>query len=110
MSMDWSALSRDKRIPLNTQVTSRTIHNPQSINVCQRLLTDEQKEKLNGLKCQSYPLTDYIKQLQTQSTPSIAQSSHRRFGSCAKDMLEMRHRWFIKSVRNLTKIISIVLC
>ena len=100
MSMDWSALSRDKRIPLNTQVTSRTIQNRNSVNVCERLLTDEQKEKLNGLKCQSYPLTDFIKQLQNQSTPSIAQSSHRRFGSCAKDMLEMRHRWFIKSVRH----------
>lgn len=98
MSMDWSALSRDKRIPLNTQVTSRTVHSNHSINVCERFLTDEQKAQLNGLKCQSYPLTDFVKQLQNQSTPSIVQSCQRRFGSCAKDMLDMRHKWFIKSV------------
>lgn len=99
MDMDWSALSRDKRIPLNTQVTSRTVHSNQSVNVCERLLTDEQKAQLNGFNCQPYPLTAFVKQLQNQSTPSIVQSSQRRFGSCAKDMLDMRHRWFIKSVR-----------
>ncbi len=98
--MDWSLLSRDKRIPLNTQVTSRVVHNNNSVSVCERLLTDEQKEKLNGIEHQSFPLTNFVKQLQNKSTSSIVQSCQRRFGSCAKDMLDMRHKWFTRSVRN----------
>jgi hypothetical protein len=100
MSMDWSLLSRDKRIPLNTQVTSRVVHNNNSVSVCERLLTDEQKEKLNDIEHQSFPLTNFVKQLQNKSTSSIVQSCQRRFGSCAKDMLDMRHKWFTRSVRN----------
>ncbi|CAF4430940.1 unnamed protein product, partial [Rotaria magnacalcarata] len=33
MSMDWSLLSRDKRIPMNTQVTSRIARIDNSINL-----------------------------------------------------------------------------
>ncbi len=98
MSMDWSSLSRDKRIPLNTQVTSRIAHSNDVVSVCERLLTDEQKEKLHGIECQSFPLTDFVKQLQNKSTSPIVHSCHRRFGSCAKDMIDMRHKWFTRSV------------
>ena len=98
--MDWSSLSRDKRIPLNTQVTSRIVHSNNLVNVCERLLTNEQKQKLNGTECQSYPLTHFVKQLQNKSTSSIVQSCQRRFGSCAKDMLDMRHKWFTQSVNS----------
>jgi len=107
MAMDWSLLSRDKRIPLNTQVTSRIARIDNSNNlvgVSERLLTNEQKEKLNGIEFQSLPLTHFIKQLQTKSTSQIVNSCNRRFGSCAKDMIEMRHKWFIRSVRELIAI------
>lgn len=99
MSMDWSLLSRDKRIPLNTQVTSRIVNNNNnSIGICERLLTNEQKEKLNGIESQSFPLTNFIKQLQIKSTSQIVNSCNRRFGSSAKDMIDMRHKWFTKFV------------
>ncbi|CAF5004095.1 unnamed protein product, partial [Rotaria magnacalcarata] len=100
MSMDWSLLSRDKRIPMNTQVTSRIARIDNSINllgVSERLLTKEQKEKLNAGEFQSSPLTHFIKQLQTKSSSQIINSCHRRFGSCAKDMIDMRHKWFLRS-------------
>lgn len=100
MGMDWSSLSRDKRIPLNTQVTSRSIQNPNLILASERLLTPEQKQELNQVQCQPLPLTHLIKQLQTKSSSQIVNSCNRRFGSCAKDMIEMRHRWFIKSVND----------
>jgi hypothetical protein len=100
MSMDWSLLSRDKRIPLNTQVTSRiTRMDSNLLGISDRLLTNEQKEKLNGSQFQSLPLTHFIKQLQLKSTSSIVNSCHRRFGSCAKDIIDMRHKWFTRSVR-----------
>ncbi|CAF3543065.1 unnamed protein product [Rotaria sordida] len=101
MSMDWSLLSRDKRIPLNTQITSRIARIDNSINllgISERLLTNEQKEKLNEIEFQSSPLTHFMKQLQTKSSSQIINSCHRRFGSCAKDMIDMRHKWFIRSV------------
>ena len=104
MAMDWSLLSRDKRIPLNAQVTSRITRTDASTNVldclgiCDRLLTPEQKEKLTGQAFQSSPLTHYMKHLQTRSSSAIVHSCQRRFGSCAKDMIDMRHRWFTKSV------------
>jgi len=98
MSMDWSLLSRDKRIPLNTQVTSRAANPNYLLGVSERLLTNEQKEKLNGLECQSLPLTHFMKQLQTKSTSQIVNSCNRRFGSCAKDMIDMRHKWFTRSI------------
>jgi len=97
--MDWSSLSRDKRIPLNTQVTSRIVHSNDVVNVCERLLTDEQKEKLNGIEFQSLPLSNFMKQLQIKSTSQIVNSCNRRFGSCAKDMIDMRDKWFTRSVR-----------
>ncbi|CAF3735582.1 unnamed protein product [Rotaria socialis] len=100
MSMDWSLLSRDKRIPMNTQVTSRIARVDNSINlvgVSERLLTKEQKEKLNAGEFQSSPLTHFMKQLQTKSSSQIINSCHRRFGSCAKDMIDMRHKWFLRS-------------
>ena len=96
--MDWSLLSRDKRIPLNTQVTSRITRMDNSVDICERLLTNEQKEKLIGVEFQSLPLTHFMKQLQTKSTSPIIHSCNRRFGSCAKDMIDMRHKWLIKSV------------
>ncbi|CAF4453759.1 unnamed protein product, partial [Rotaria sp. Silwood2] len=101
MSMDWSLLSRDKRIPLNTQITSRIARIDNSINllgISERLLTNEQKEKLNEIDFQSSPLTHFMKQLQTKSSSQIINSCHRRFGSCAKDMIDMRHKWFIRSI------------
>ncbi|CAF0931933.1 unnamed protein product [Rotaria sp. Silwood1] len=101
MSMDWSLLSRDKRIPLNTQITSRIAridHSINSLGVSERLLTNEQKEKLNDIEFQSLPLTHFMKQLQTKSSSQIINSCHRRFGSCAKDMIDMRHKWLIKSI------------
>ncbi len=98
--MDWSLLSRDKRIPINTQVTSRIAHTNNLVGVCERLLTDEEKEKLNGIECQALPLNHFMKQLQTKSTSQIVNSCNRRFGSCAKDMIDMRHKWFTRSVRN----------
>jgi hypothetical protein len=102
MSMDWSSLSRDKRIPLNTQTTSRitrTVNSNNLLDISERLLTSEQKEKLSGIEFQSLPLTHFMKQLQTNSTSPIINSCNRRFGSCAKDMIDMRHKWFTKSVR-----------
>jgi len=102
MAMDWSSLSRDKRIPLNSQVTSRVAridNNNNSISIAERLLTNEQKEKLNGMTFQSLPLTHFMKQLQTKSTSQIIHSFNRRFGSSAKDMIDMRHKWFTRSVR-----------
>ncbi|CAF1938058.1 unnamed protein product [Rotaria magnacalcarata] len=104
MSMDWSLLSRDKRIPMNTQVTSRIARIDNSINllgVSERLLTKEQKEKLNAGEFQSSPLTHFIKQLQTKSSSQIINSCHRRFGSCAKDMIDMRHKWFLRSAESV---------
>ena len=104
MAMDWSLLSRDKRIPLNAQVTSRITRTDVGTNVldclgiADRLLTPEQKEKLTGHACQSSPLTHYMKHLQNQSSSALVHSCQRRFGSCAKDMIDMRHRWFTKSV------------
>jgi len=101
--MDWSLLSRDKRIPLNTQVTSRITRIDNSNNliggVSERLLTNEEKEKLNGIEFQSLPLSNFMKQLQIKSTSQIVNSCNRRFGSCAKDMIDMRHKWFTRSVR-----------
>lgn len=103
MLMDWSSLSRDKRIPLNTQITSRITHidnnNINSIGICERLLTNEQKQKLNQIDSQAFPLTHFLKQLQIKSTTQIVNSCNRRFASCAKDMIDMRHKWFTKSVR-----------
>jgi hypothetical protein len=102
MSMDWSSLSRDKRIPLNTQVTSRIARINNSNNlicVSERLLKNEEKNKLNGIEFQSLPLTYFMKQLQIKSTSQIVNSCNRRFGSCAKDMIDMRHKWFTRSVR-----------
>jgi len=46
MSMDWSLLSRDKRIPLNTQVTSRAANPNYLLGVSERLLTNEEKRKI----------------------------------------------------------------
>jgi len=102
MSMDWSLLSRDKRIPLNTQVTSRIARIDNSNNlicVSERLLKTEEKDKLNGIEFQSLPLTYFMKQLQIKSTSPIVNSCNRRFGSFAKDMIDMRHKWFTRSVR-----------
>lgn len=99
--MDWSSLSRDKRIPLNTQATSRTARNDNTLNligVAERLLTDEQKAKLNGVEFQSSPLTHFMKQLQKKPNSQVVNSCQRRFGSCAKDMIDMRHKWFLRSV------------
>ena len=107
MAMDWSLLSRDKRIPLNSQVTSRiTRVNPSisaldSLGIAERLLTNEQKKKLGHRQSQSSPLTYFMRQLQTQSSSPIVHSCQRRFGSCARDMIDMRHKWFIKSVSRL---------
>ncbi|CAF1400559.1 unnamed protein product [Adineta ricciae] len=101
MAMDWSSLSRDKRIPSNSQVTSRiarTTNSNDVLNVSDRLLTTEQKEKLQGVDIHSLPLTHFMKQLQLKSTPNIVNSCHRRFGSCAKDMIEMRHKLFTRSI------------
>ncbi|CAF0874324.1 unnamed protein product [Adineta steineri] len=102
MSMDWSSLSRDKRIPLNSQVTSRitrTDHNNNNfIGISERLLTNVQKEKLNESQPQSLPLSSFMKQLQTKSSSQIINSCNRRFGSCAKDMIDMRHKWFTRSI------------
>ncbi len=89
--MDWSSLSRDKRIPLNTQITSRitrTDNSNNSIDISERLLTNEQREKLNSIESHSLPLTHFMKQLQTKSTSQIVNSCNRRFGSCAKDMID----------------------
>ena len=101
MAMDWSSLSRDKRIPSNSQVTSRiarTTNSNDVLNVSDRLLTTEQKEKLQGIDVHSLPLTHFMKQLQLKSTPNIVNYCHRRFGSCAKDMIDMRHKLFTRSV------------
>ncbi|UJR28096.1 hypothetical protein I4U23_009351 [Adineta vaga] len=101
IAMDWSLLSRDKRIPLNSQVTSRIArinNNDNLFCVSDRLLTNEQKEKLQGLDFQSLPLTHYMKQLQSKSKSQIVNSCYQRFGSCAKDMIEMRHKWFTSSI------------
>ncbi|CAF1477150.1 unnamed protein product [Adineta ricciae] len=101
MAMDWSSLSRDKRIPSNSQVTSRiarTTNSNDVLNVSDRLLTTEQKEKLRGVDVHSLPLTHFMKQLQLKSTPNIVNSCHRRFGSCAKDMIEMKHKFFTRSI------------
>jgi len=98
MSMDWSLLSRDKRLPLNTQTASRTIQTSQPIIACERLLTNEQKQELNQIECHDLPLTQFMKQLQIKPRTQLVNSCQRRFGSCAKDMIEMRHQWFIKSV------------
>lgn len=106
--MDWSALSRDRRIPLNHQVTSRltrTYTNSrdtlQCIGISERLLTDEQKQKLDRQYIHSSPLIHNVRQLQSHSTKTILSSCHRRFGSCAKDMIDMRHKWFIESVKQI---------
>ena len=105
--MDWTFLSRDKRIPSNSQVTSRVTRlksngqTLESLGIAQRLLTDEQKEKVLDRLCQTSPLTHSMRQLQQQSTGSILQTSQRRFGSCAKDMIEMRHKWFMRSVSDV---------
>lgn len=101
LAMDWSSLSRDKRIPSNAQVTSRITRTDRSLNTVgasARLLTAEQKEKLAGVELQDLPLTHFMKQLQSKSTAQIISSCHRRFGSCAKDMIEMKHKLFTRSV------------
>ena len=95
-------LSRDKRIPLNTQITSRITRDNNSndlLTVSERLLTSEQKEKLNGIEFHPLPLTYFMKQLQTKPTSTIIHSCNQRFGSCAKDMIDMRHKWLTRSVR-----------
>jgi len=108
-TMDWSLLSRDKRIPLNSQVTSRITRSKlngqtlESLGIAQRLLTDEQKEKLIDRPCQTSPLIYSMRQFQQQSAGTILQSCQRRFGSCAKDMIEMRHKWFIRSVEPIQR-------
>ena len=106
MSMDWSLLSRDKRLPLNTQTASRTIQTSQPIIACERLLTNEQKQELNQIECHDLPLTQFMKQLQIKPRTQLVNSCQRRFGSCAKDMIEMRHQWFIKSVSCCCYLIS----